>query len=165
MNPIVIAIALLLARPANPLLWNVVEGVPLRVWVQPTGDVRAVRKAMAEWNSQRLPVQMRFAADSTDAHVRIVWTERFDEPISGNTTTVDDGLHLVRATVLLAHQHSDGRVLNAEETRVLALHELGHVLGLEHVNDSTSVMSPRVRVRKVSAADRARVQSLYAATR
>jgi predicted Zn-dependent protease len=159
-----VALIILLAQAAlatNPLLWNVVPGVPLNVWVDPTGNTRAVSKAIAEWNKQRLPLQMRLEKDSLDALVRIHWTQRFDTTISGNTTTVDDGRHLVRATVLLARAHSNGRMLNAEETRVLALHELGHVLGLEHSTDSTSVMWPTVRVRSISAADGARVRALY----
>jgi len=149
------------ARSTNPLLWNVVQGVPLSIWVDSSANTRAVSKAVAEWNKLRLPLRMELEKDSLEAQVRIHWTQRFDTTISGNTTTVDDGRHLVRATVLLARTHSDGRVLNAEETRVLALHELGHVLGLEHSTDSTSVMWPTVRVRSLSAADKARVRALY----
>jgi hypothetical protein len=105
---------------------------------------------------------MRLGADSAAADVRVFWTDRFDEPISGRTTAADDGAgRIISAEVILAVRHSDGRVLSHEETRVLALHELGHAIGLDHAPDSASVMSPRVRVRTISAADRQRAARLY----
>ena len=156
-------------RPVLPRpLWPV-AAAPLSVWIQPSPAgtnsdslSHAVRRAMGAWNAQRLPVRMRHRADSLTADVHIVWTDRFSEPISGLTTCVDDGAgRLVRASVVLAVKHSDGRVLGGEETCALALHELGHVIGLDHSASSTSVMSPRVRVRHISAEDRATALRLY----
>ena len=43
----------------------------------------------------------------------------------------------------------------------MALHEVGHLLGLDHTDDATSIMAPTVRVRGLSTADRATVRLLY----
>ena len=43
----------------------------------------------------------------------------------------------------------------------MALHEVGHLLGLDHTADETSIMTPKVRVRDLSNADRATIRLLY----
>jgi predicted Zn-dependent protease len=44
----------------------------------------------------------------------------------------------------------------------MALHEVGHLLGLDHAASPEHIMSARVRVRDLSEADRATVRLLYA---
>ena len=43
----------------------------------------------------------------------------------------------------------------------IALHEVGHLLGLDHTRDQNNIMTSRVRVRDLSAADRATARLLY----
>jgi predicted Zn-dependent protease len=54
-----------------------------------------------------------------------------------------------------------GYVLDADAMRAVALHEIGHVLGLDHTADNRNIMSPTVRVRALSSADKATVRLLY----
>jgi predicted Zn-dependent protease len=58
------------------------------------------------------------------------------------------------------HHHS-GPALDDDSMRAMALHELGHLLGLDHTEDPTSVMAPKVRVRTLSPADLATARLLY----
>jgi predicted Zn-dependent protease len=45
--------------------------------------------------------------------------------------------------------------------KAMTLHEVGHLLGLDHTEDLSSIMAPRVRVRELSMADRATARLLY----
>jgi predicted Zn-dependent protease len=46
--------------------------------------------------------------------------------------------------------------------RAIALHEVGHLLGLDHTANPDNIMSARVRVRELSEADKATVRLVYA---
>ena len=43
----------------------------------------------------------------------------------------------------------------------IALHEVGHLLGLDHTADTMNIMTPKVRVRELCEADRATMRLLY----
>jgi predicted Zn-dependent protease len=90
------------------------------------------------------------------------WIDHFSEPISGRTKWArDDEWLITDANIILAVHHHQGEVLDEEAMRAMALHEIGHLLGLDHTQDATSIMAPKVRVRDLSAADRATVRLLY----
>ena len=57
--------------------------------------------------------------------------------------------------------HPSGGVVTPPQMRAIALHEVGHLLGLDHTMSEENIMSPRVRVRELSEADRATVLLLY----
>ena len=150
--------------------WPDRHGRPLMVWIQPTSDVpdwretypEGVRRAVHAWDALELPVRFAFASDSANADVHISFIDHFDEPISGRTKWArDDDWWITNADIVLAVHHRSGGALDDDAMHAMALHELGHLLGLDHTEDPTSIMAPRVRVRELSAADRATVRLLY----
>jgi hypothetical protein len=150
--------------------WPDREGNPLRVWVQPTSRhdgfnaaaVPVVRRAFSEWSEVGIPVPFTFVMDSSLADVRVTWVDKFNESISGKTLWAhDESWWIIDANIQLAVHHHSGEILDTTSIRAIAMHEVGHLLGLDHTTDTTSIMAPKVRVRDLSAADRATAQLLY----
>ena len=151
--------------------WPDRRGTPLRIWIQPAprlpdwdvAYLREVQDAFREWNAVRLPVRFAFTGDSARADVHVTFIDRFAEPISGRTRWVrDDDWWITEADIVLATHHRDGDALDTDAMRAMTLHEVGHLLGLDHTADPTDIMAARVRVRALSGADRATVRLLYA---
>lgn len=144
---------------------------PLTVWVATAAGrpdwhpayLARVADAFAEWTRTGVPVRFRFVQDSSTAEVHVGWTDRFREPISGRTVwSRDEHWWMTDANITLALHHSDGTALDEDQVRAIALHEIGHLLGLDHTSDPMSVMAARVRVRELSNADQATVRLVYA---
>jgi len=161
---------ILLERESSLVRWADRHGAPLTVWIQPQSNicefssafVLEVRNAFEEWDSVQLPVRFAFVDDSTEAKIHVTWVDHFSQPISGRTRWArDDDWSITDANITLAVHHNSGDQLDDEAVRAMALHEIGHLLGLDHTTDSTSVMAPRVRVRQLSYADRATVRLIY----
>jgi predicted Zn-dependent protease len=151
--------------------WPDRKGRPLTVWIQWAAAVPEwnegyrddVRNAVREWDDVALPVRFAFTGDSARADVHVTFVDHFDEPISGRTKWArDDDWWITDADITLAVHHRSGAALDDDAMRAMALHEIGHLLGLDHTDDVTSIMAPKVRVRALSAADLATVRLLYA---
>jgi hypothetical protein len=143
---------------------------PLRVWIQ-SGDsiadwkpefVDQTRDAFVTWQNTGVPVAFVFVHDSSSADVHVTWRDHFDEQISGKTMWArDENWWIVEANISIALHHNRGEPLDASAVRAIALHEVGHLLGLDHSADTTNIMTARVRVRDLSVADRATMRLLY----
>ena len=148
------------SRPGRPLQYWVQSGAELDGW-SPM-HVRQVRDAFAAWEETGIPVHFAATADSARADILVVWTPQFTESISGKTRWIHDRRGWIRsAQVTLALRRSTGEVLEPDAVHAIALHEIGHALGMDHTDDAANVMAPKVRVRQLSEADRATVQLLY----
>lgn len=161
---------ILLARDSALVRWPDRVDQPLRVWVSNGAqfsdwDPRhadRVREAFMSWEANRIPVRFVFVVDSSDADIHVNWTDRFDAPISGKTLwSRDKRWWIVSGTITLALHHNYGEPLDGNAIYAIALHEAGHLLGLDHTTDASNIMTPRVRVRELSAADRATLRLLY----
>ncbi len=145
---------------------------PLYVWIQPSFRARdwrpyyvdAARDAFMEWRSAGLPFDFTFVVDSSRADVHVYWAERLNQGRRiGMTYRVHDqhgwitGGHIV-----IAMQTVDGRTLPERLVRATAVHEAGHLVGLNHTTDTTSIMTSSASGRgAVGLADRATLRLLY----
>ncbi len=161
---------MLAERDSSLARWPDRADAPLVVWVQPSSAVEGwspsyvteVRSAFREWNALRLPVRFSFTNDSAAADVHVTFIDHFGEEISGRTRWArDDDWWITEANIVLAVYHREGPMLDDEAMHAMSLHEIGHLLGLDHTADSTSIMASKVRVRSLSRADRATVRLLY----
>lgn len=158
------------ARDSAIARWPERPSNPLRVWVQPASRLPAfnpafvpmVRDAFTDWATTGIPLSFAFVLDSAAADVRVTWIDRFAEPISGKTLWAYDARWwIVDAQIQLALHHRSGTPLDSPSIQAIARHEVGHLIGLDHTRDTTSIMMPRVRVRELSPSDRATAQLLY----
>jgi len=143
-------------------------GRPLRVAVVPGGAgyrdefAGTVAWALARWNGA-LPVQLEAGTDSATAQILVLWTDRLDSGRTGRTEiTWDGGGRIGRARVVLATHEPGGEPLSIRQMTALALHELGHAVGLGHSPDSLDALFPRTRAIELSERDRATGRLLYA---
>jgi hypothetical protein len=132
----------LLQRDSALARWPDRVAQPVRVWVGSGAQVEGwdstftdrVHEAFDEWTSLGIPVKFTFVVDS-------FW--------------------IVNGSITLALHHNGGESLDDRAIKAIALHEVGHLLGLDHTVDTTNIMTARVRVRDLSDADRATMRLLY----
>lgn len=145
---------------------------PIRVWFAPTYAANfkpeflpAIRSAFGQWTGAGVPVRFDFNGDSSNAEVTVKWRIQFEIERTGQTdVTWDENGHIQSAVITLATFDPKGRPMEADDIRVVAMHEVGHLLGLDHSRDSTDIMFPTAKVRDLSDRDVRTVMLLYQLT-
>ncbi len=161
---------LLLSRDSSLARWPVRVANPIRVWVDEPVELNgwdenfpvSVRDAFDGWVEAGIPMRFTFVRDSASADVHVRFIPKFPTGISGKTMwTRTNDWWLVSADIVLSLTHPGGGPVSPLQMRAITLHEVGHLLGLDHTADFANIMSARVRVRDLSDADRATIRLLY----
>ncbi len=149
--------------------WDDRLSSPVRVYL-PTATVAnfqpafldAVRSAFARWEGAGVPVRFALDADSANADVRIQWRIQFDAERTGQTDVQwDEDGRLTTGVVTLATFDPKGQPFGPDDVRVMAIHEIGHLIGLDHSPDAGDIMYATPKVRDLSARDIATALLLY----
>lgn len=160
----------LLSRDSTLARWPDRSTAPLRVWVQEAEGLErwtpeflpAVRDAFDTWVQVGIPVRFTFVVDSASADVRVTFVSGFSTGISGRTVWSRDANYwMVSSEIQLAVADPAGSGFTPPQMRAIALHEVGHLLGLDHAAGSEHIMSARIRVRELSEGDRETVRLIY----
>ena len=148
------------------------ESTVFRVWIAPATTandwtpayIAMVREAFTSWTAAGAPIGAQFTTDSAAANVHVNWIDRFPEggTIGQTKQTWDQYRWLVAGDITIATHTSGGQTLTADWVRACALHEIGHLFGLNHSSSSGDIMATEAHSLELSRADLATLRLLYA---
>jgi hypothetical protein len=148
------------------------ESTVFRVWIAPTTTATewrpeyadSVRAAFTAWTAAGAPIGAQFISDSAAANVRVHWIDHFAEggTIGQTLQTWDQYRWLVGGDITIATHATTGQTLGPDWIRATALHEIGHLFGLNHSKSDGDIMATEAHALELSRADLATLRLLYA---
>jgi hypothetical protein len=157
-------------RGGNIARWVDRSNNPITVWIQPRTTVKdfwpdyrnLARDAFYTWSAAGIPVRFLFIDDSSSAEVRVRWVFNFPDRAAGKTYWARDiNWWILGADIELALHSQSGEAYDKEAVHAIAIHEVGHLIGLDHSSNAENVMAARVRTLVLSPMDLRTANLIY----
>jgi hypothetical protein len=160
----------LFAGPDSIVRHWAVDGGAIMIAIVPGGSegflpemTSEVRTAFDLWSPAAAGLRFLEQDDTVGADMTIRWADTLEADRAGATdVTWDKGGRIHRVTVYLrTRSPTTGQPFGAEARRAIALHELGHALGLPHSTHPEDVMYPVATATALTDRDRFSLRLLY----
>ena len=153
---------ILVARGGHVARWVDRRDDPIKAWIQTTPAVKdfwadypaLARDAFYTWSNAGIPLKFLFIDDSAAAEVRLLWVDRFPDTAAGKTYWArDENWWILGADSAVALPSATGVAYDRDAVHAIVLHEVGHLIGLDHSVDQANIMAPRVYTTRLSPTD------------
>jgi hypothetical protein len=169
-DPVTYIDDILATRGGNIARWVDRSNDPITVWIQPRTTVKdfwpdykdMARNAFYTWSAAGIPLRFLFIDDSAKAEVRVRWVFNFPDRAAGKTFWARDiNWWILGADIELALHSQQGEAYDKQAVHAIALHEVGHLIGLDHAQSQENVMAARVRTLQLSPMDLRTANLIY----
>jgi predicted Zn-dependent protease len=154
--------------------WNAMN-MPLKVYIEKDASVKnfdpifvdILRRGFDEWSkASEGRVRFQFVDSPQASNIECRWTNdptSLFNPLEGGDTKVAVDKHdITHATIQVLICNEFGELINSSEAKVIALHEIGHALGIiGHTRNPADMMFPSSTNQVLTARDRKTIADLY----